>query len=394
MWKAAPGSTARLMQLCAGYFLLYVVYTALSKYFTDLREPQLKQMAYLFDNTLGGSAIAMLVVAVLWWPRHLQSNQIVKLGPLRVPIELAYILPSGVLTAVVIPTTTLMYTLGKTVSVMVAVTIMRGSIIVISRLVDEIQIRQGILKKRVYAQENWAVVFALLGVATSVLLLPLVSFLESHGLGAASALGLSHGSLKGQFDFIHNALAMGILTLYLTAYSIRIYIMNYYKNTRGKGVELDNRGFFAYEQIAACASMILIVWVFFNAPTWFGWTDPRLEDFRGAVAKPDWTAVLSGVPFGIAAFFSVFIFMFKGRTATFAGLANRLTSLVAGTVATLLLVALFHTKPPTPQDWVALVFVLVAVMFLSRAEKLRTAELGLRPARAPAAVSATEAGGR
>ena len=47
--------------------------------------------------------------------------------------------------------------------------------------------------------------------------------------------------------------------------------------------------------------------------------------------------MLSGIPYGAVAFFSVFIFMFQGRTATFAGLVNRLTSLIAGTTATLLL---------------------------------------------------------
>ena len=63
------------------------------------------------------------------------------------PVEIPYIIASGVCTAVVVPTTTLMYSF-KNISVMVAMVVMRGAVIVIGRVVDEIQIRQGILKKR------------------------------------------------------------------------------------------------------------------------------------------------------------------------------------------------------------------------------------------------------
>jgi uncharacterized membrane protein YccC len=66
--------------------------------------------------------------------------------------------------------------------------------------------------------------------------------------------------------------------------------------------------------------------------------------------------------------------MFQGRTATFAGLVNRLTSLLAGTTATLVMAAFFGFSWPTTQQWVSLGFILVAVYFLTRAEKKRVAE--------------------
>jgi uncharacterized membrane protein YccC len=69
--------------------------------------------------------------------------------------------------------------------------------------------------------------------------------------------------------------------------------------------------------------------------------------------------------------------MFKGRTATFAGLVNRLTSLVAGTAATLVSYFLFQGHFPKIQDWLSLVFILIAVGFLTIAEKKRTRELVL-----------------
>ena len=84
---------------------------------------------------------------------------------------------------------------------------------------------------------------------------------------------------------------------------------------------------------------------------------------------------LAGIGFGIVAFFSVFIFMFKGRTATFSGLVNRLTSLIAGTVSTLLFALFFTGSFPHLIDWISLIFIVIAVGFMAKAEKKRQVEL-------------------
>src|ERR1041385_9384064 len=148
----------------------------------------MSEMAYLFNNPLGGSAFPLLVVLLLGWVKLLQSNRTISWAGLRMPAEVAYIVPSGICTAVVIPTTTLMYSLP--ISVMVAMVIMRGAVIVISRTVDEVQIRQGILHKRVYHEENAAVVFALLAVATNVLLVPGAAWAEARGMSVPAWLGV------------------------------------------------------------------------------------------------------------------------------------------------------------------------------------------------------------
>jgi hypothetical protein len=370
----ASASTARLLQLCAGYFVSYVLTGVLVKYFTGVRQPKLTELAYLFNNTLGSSIVCLGIVLALGWAVRLAatSNRMVQRGPFRVPAEVAYIVPSGVCTAIVIPTTTLMYSLP--ISVMVAMVLMRASVIVISRVVDEVQIRQGILTKRVFAEENWAVVFALLAVATNLLLLPLAAALEHRGVVVPKWLGITGSAARGAFDFLHDPTAMTILGAYIVAYAARIYIMNFYKNTRGKGVPLDNRGFFAVEQISASVTMVAIGALVVLGPRLFGWSDPRVVEFSRAAAHPDATALVAGIPYAAVAFFSVFIFMFEGRTATFAGLVNRLTSLLAGTTATLVLWLAFGMRFPTAQDWVSVAFILVAVGFLSVAERRRTAE--------------------
>ncbi len=361
--KTLEGSTGRLVQLCAGYFLFYVATGLIVKFFTGSvngAAPRMDDMAFLAYNTFGANLTCLIpVVALGWW--RMKSIRPIRMGSWEFPSELLYIIPSGVCTAVVIPTTTLMYTLP--ISVMVAMVIMRASVIVIGRLVDGVQITQGILTKKVYWEENAAVVFAVLAASIELL----------GGNGHTGGSG-------GTFDFLRNRAAVIILVSYIVAYAIRIYIMNYYKNTRPKGEPLDNRAFFATEQIAASISMAVIaMFVFFSPRFIAGWGE--LHQVAGFVASiqsplPTWMwASLSGVAFGIVAFFSVFIFMFKGRTATFAGLVNRLTSLVAGTTATLLGWAFFRSKFPSLQNWVSLGFVLVAVAFLTRAERKRAQEL-------------------
>jgi len=356
MWKTSVGSTGRLIQLCIGYFFFYVITGVTVKYFLGSPKfglPGMTGTQFLVYSTVGGTIIATGVVLIWRWYR-IRSIRLVRLAGLTIPSELFYIIPSGVMTAVVIPTTTLMYTLP--ISVMVAMVIMRGSVILIGRVVDAVQTAQGLLDKKVYWQENVAILFAI----------------------GAVAMNTVFAHEKNGFEFIHNKAALIIFFSYIGAYSIRIYIMNYYKNTRGKGKPLDNKGFFAVEQITSTTVLIVAGFLIFKSPSLFGWSGSVIDQYRGAITHPlpQWPgAILAGMAFGAVAFFSVFLFMFKGRTATFAGLVNRLTSLIAGTVATLLFAMFWHGKYPTLDEWISLVLILIAIYFLSGSEQRRVREL-------------------
>jgi len=389
MFKKIEGSTEQLIQFCAAYFVAYVIFGITSKWFPVIKG--LNQIEYLVWSTIGGSLLCISWVLIRgWW----KIDSIDKRA-------LIYIIFSGLCTAVVIPTTTMMYLLP--ISVMVAMVIMRASLIIIGRAVDEIQIRQGILKKKVYQEENTAVLFAL------------------------TAAGMQIFFVKpGDFDFIHNSAAITILSCYLTAYALRIYIMNYYKNTRPVGTPLNNKWFFAIEQFSASIGIILLSVFIINLPSIMNWTRPLVDEtaivqslnstqsaetilptvvaelakkarkepveqvyvFRDAfripeakyLQKPNLTslrfgAIGAGMVFGIAAFFSVFIFMFKGRTATFANLSNRLTSLVAGTASTVIFAIFFKGKFPKITDWLSLLYIFIAVIYLAVAERKRIAEM-------------------
>jgi hypothetical protein len=357
MWKTTEGSTGRLVQLCFGYFLFYVITGVAVKYFTGHANagfPGMNQIEYLVYSTIGGNLTCLIVVFAFGW-YHFKATRMTTFLGIKMPAEFPYIFFSGICTAIIIPGTTLMYTF-EGLSVMVAMVMMRGSIIVVSRLVDALQVKQGILHKKVYWQENIAVVFAILAVAMQLF------------FGKEGEVG---------FDFIHNVGAVTTLSCYILAYAFRIYIMNYYKNTRPKGVQLDNKGFFAIEQIAASVVMLAAGLILFYS-TGNADDSKQLASYHASLADPKtlWhIAIISGIAYGMVAFFSVFIFMFKGRTATFAGLVNRLTSLVAGTAATLIAWYALGGKAPSNQDWYSLAAILAAVGFLSVAERKRTAEL-------------------
>lgn len=348
--RNVEGSTEQLMQLCSGYLATYILVGFFAKLFT----PKLMSgVEYLVYSTMGGSLICIVVVIILKWYKLKSAGYKTVMGK-QIPMEFFYIIPSGVCTAIIIPTTTLMYTLP--ISVMVAMVIMRASVIIISRIVDAIQIKQGILNKKVYWEENVAVLLAICAVSTNFV------------------------NIKpGSFDFLSNNIAMTTLIIYIFAYGIRIYIMNYFKNTRPKNIPQDNKGFFAVEQIAASSTLVIGGFLLYKlvplgeSAEFF--TQYHMALQPGSIPPLWYAAIFAGMAYGVGAFFSVFLFMFKGRTATFAGVVNRLTSLVAGTIATLLACAILKTRMPNTQEWSSLVFIFIAIYFLSRSEKRRSAEL-------------------
>jgi len=253
------------------------------------------------------------------------------------------------------------------ITVMTAMTIMRGSVIVMGRAVDEIQIRQGILKKKVPLAANIAVLLALCAIFVHLY----VGWLD--GQSALNAAGRT-GSSDGAFDFVRNPAALTICLSYIFAYGVRIYLMNYFKNTRGKSVKLDNKGFFAVEQFTVAVALSLVTLILLVLP----WNNHQISLVRSAVTMPlpyRSGAVLAGMTVGLSVFFSVGLFMFKGRTATFSVLVNRLTSLIGGTTATLIFWLCFSGRAVKTADWIALLFVCGAIALLTIAEQQNANEL-------------------
>ena len=337
------GSVGQLLGFCFGYFFCYVAFGVSLKWLLDLRVgcPGMPGMEVLFNTTIGGLVVCLGVVLIFWWPGRLKSTLPRILGG-HLSGEYAWLIPSGICTGFVIPTTTLMYTFGY--SVMVAMVLMRSSLIVASRVVDAILIRQGHLDKKVYWQENAAVVFA---------------------VAALSVVLFAAG--KKDFHFFSSPAAMITMLFYIVPYSIRIYILNRFK------IKVDHKAIFGIEQIFASITIFLVLIVCILAFRG-GWRPQQVIDLAHGFFHPSLIAILIGMPYGIGAFFSVFIFLYRGGTATFNTTVNRLTSLVAGTTATLAFWLIFDGKPVKPYQWGALGVVFVAIGFLAWASKRRQAE--------------------
>lgn len=326
------GSSSQLFLFAFLYFAMYAVFGVALKYFQGPAAagfPGQSDIEFLVYST-GGSALVCLGVIFggKWWKAKWSLR------------ELLYIGAAGTFTALVIPTTKLMYSLP--ISVMVAMILMRGSIIVIGRAVDAVLIHQGVSRKKVRWEENLAVLLAVLAVSLNVFY-----------------------AKEGDFAFLSSLPALAILGTYIAAYSLRIYFMNYFKFTRDRSHTADKKNYFAVEQLAAS------VWIFGFAGLSLLAPVPGGEAVATAITSPhpDWTlAFLAGVPFGIGAFFSAFLFLFEGHTATFSSLANRLASLLAGTVATLLFALFFGGRVPRMEDWLAFALLLAAVALLTKEE--------------------------
>lgn len=338
--SSRPGSTALLALYAFLYFALYALFGLALKVFQGPASagfPGQTDIEFLVYSTAGSALVCLSVIFGGKWWKASWSRQ-----------ELVYIAAAGTFTAFVIPTTKLMYSLP--ISVMVAMILMRGSIIVISRAVDTLMLAQGLSTKRVRWEENLAVLFAL----------------------AAVGVNLVYAQ-AGDFDFLASAPALCILGIYLVSYALRIYFMNYFKFTRGSapGAGLhtpDKKNYFAVEQLAAS------FWIFGFVGVALLFPVPGGEPVAGAIMNPhpQWGwALLAGVPFGVGAFFSAFLFLFEGRTATFSGLANRLSSLLAGVASTLLFALYYGGKWPKNEDWASLLLILVAVGLLAREELQR-----------------------
>lgn len=331
------GSTALLVLYAFLYFALYALFGLLLKVFQGPASsgfPGQTDIEFLVYSTAGSALVCLGVIFGGQWWRARWSGR-----------ELAYIAAAGTFTAFVIPTTKLMYSLP--VSVMVAMIVMRGSIIVISRAVDSVLAWQGISKKKVRWEENLAVVFALAAVSLNIVF-----------------------AKEGDFEFLHNFAALVILGVYLVSYCLRLYFMNYFKFTRDSSHTANKKNYFAVEQLVAS------FWIFGFVGLALLFPIPGGAPIASAILHPhpQWLSalLLAGVPFGIGAFFSAFLFLFEGRTATFSALANRLSSLLAGVASTLLFAVFYAGKWPKPEDWGSLVLVLVAVALLAREERQST----------------------
>lgn len=363
LFRSYPKSNKRLVQYGIAYPAFYAIFLFWVAYY--IKVDKMNGFEHLLNNTLGAMLVCLVIPLVFGWRKRFTSKGNVTIAGFTFPREWLWLLPCGICTAVVIPTTTLMYSLkdpvtGSFLPVTVAQPLMRASLIITTLVfVDLVQIGLKISTKKLIWQEFVAAVFAFGTVWFAI---------RAGG--------------PDSFNFMNSGEALVIMGMYIGFYTVRQFIMSHYKNTHGT---YDLKGFFVVEQAFAAATVLVASVVIIGWPELFSWEkDPRILAMRSVLFLnpsgnhgPDFGAIVSGLPYGIAAFFSVFLFMFPGKTQTFAVLTNRLASLAAAPLATACFIWAYAevivargNKAPTmkAEDLQALWFVVIALGFMAWGE--------------------------
>lgn len=356
-------STWFLLCLIGGYFLTYTGTGVTPKLFTrGIGVSIISETTNTVYGNIGGAIACLLVMAAIGWFPRLKKISLREYGLLA---------PSGVCTAVIIPTTTLLLCVID--NPMLALVLMRGSVVVLGRIVDSILKWMGKSTKAVTWEENVALVWAVIAVAIG------------SGLLDNLVLGRSTGN-----DLFSNVPAMIILGAYLLAYGIRLLLMGISKTHEEWAIQ-DGRNYFTGEEVFTVIFMaIILVCLYYS-----GSENKKVVEVVTALQHPKIWPMLGGVFFGLGAIPSVMLFMFKGKNMTFTALANRLTSLAAGVLAVVILGILewyfwdYIKDWPAVKDWQALGCVGVSMLFLIKVELRRIDEKLAAEAKAKAEATAT-----
>ena len=310
-----------------GYFGFYIPYSALVKAITNGAIPGMPKLSglELLPATIIPAALTMVLFITLkgWWKYPDRRS----LFGVSVPVPRRSTALSGLGFALIIGTTTLAYTF-EGISIVFALLLLRGGVLVIAPIVDT-------LFRRRVRWFSWM------------------------------ALGLSLTALAIAFSDIGNytmsiAAALNVVA-YLTGYLVRLPCMT--RTAKSSKKEVTYR-YFVEEQLVAMPTLVLV-------PAFFalwGATDAMLQLRSGFVtllsgeaAAP---ALIVGILYACLSVCGTMIYLDR-RENTFCIPLNRCSSLLSGVVASFALSFLVGLAPPSPLQLVGAALVIVAVLSLS-----------------------------
>lgn len=321
-----------------GYFAAYAPYSALTK---AVSKGSLIEGAGAVDGlallpaTVFSSVVGMVLflTGMKWWRYATQANV---LG-FSLPRPRWRTLLSGTCTAAIVVTTTLAYTFPG-ISIVFAMLLMRGGVLVIAPVVDAWSGRR---------VRWWSWTALVLSIASLV-----VAFAEKGGFALSLAATLDIG-------------------VYLAAYFVRLKLMS---QSAKSDDEDANKRWFVEEQIVGTPLVMIVL-----AIVAFGFTGPVAEPIRWGFTEV-WGSPILGAAIAIGllsqgtGIFGGLILLDK-RENTFCVPVNRASSILAGLVATLMLWAWLGERAPSLHELVGASLILAAILVLSIAplvEKRRT----------------------
>ncbi|MFH1653644.1 MAG: hypothetical protein ABIE74_06275 [Pseudomonadota bacterium] len=320
--------------LCFGYFASYVPYSMMTKMVTKGLFTGMDGTGYsgfaIQPIAVLGSFVAMYLFITLkgWWKFATQW----KVGGISLPRPRWFTFLSGLCTAGIIVTTTLSYSFSG-ISIVFAMLLMRGGVLIIAPVVDLFSRR----KRKIY----WPSLVA--------------SFLSVGALLVA---------FSGNAGTAMTTVAAIDIACYLGCYFLRLTFMS----NKAKSNDIaEKRRFFTEEQMVANPVLLvalLIVGLIGSTMSpdsmpgliWTGFSKVPFEGFF-------FTVLLIGIfSYGTGLFGSL-IFLDK-REHTFCAPANRCSSIVSGVIATYLLAIFYGQKYPSTLQIIGVALIIGAILFL------------------------------
>jgi protein-tyrosine-phosphatase len=330
-----PATTAPDRQawgFALGYFAFYIPYSALTKVLSQgllsgTGEP-VPGFVLLPATAVATTAGMLATITVAGGWGHLRRR---RLAGLAVPLPRLSTSLSGLATAAIIATTTLNYTFGG-ISIILALLLMRGGVLILAPIVD-------LAFGRRIGRESWAA----FGLSLAAILVAL-SEVDGYRMTAAAAL---------------------IVGTYLAGYVVRITLMTSVAKSPDPAT---NRRFY-FEESAVAAVALTAAPAAAAVLGWGGVGGQLREGFTTFLATPMVGPALAiGLLYSCLYIFGTAIYL-GGRENTFCIPLNRCSSLLSGLVASYGLVALFGLKPPSAYQLVGAAIIAVALVLMMLASR-------------------------
>jgi len=313
-----------------GYFASYVPYSALTKAASSgsiggEKVPGVELLPVSAMASLVG--MFLFISAMRWW----KYAHFVQVGPLRLPRPTRWTFLSGLCTSGIIATTTLAYTFDG-ISIVFMMLLLRGGVLILAPLIDTLSGRK----------VRW---FSALGLGLSLAAL-LAAFLEQKDAG----FGLT-------------AVALADVAIYLLAYFIRLQFMS--RLAKSDDADLRTR-YFVEEQMIGTPALILFLVVcgFIDGG---GFTSQVRDGFTSFFDRPA-SIVQAGVLIGLfsqgTGIFGGLVLLDK-RENTYCVPVNRCSSILAGVVASYVVMYWLGGKGPSTHELVGAALIVCAILVLT-----------------------------
>jgi len=311
-----------------GYFACYIPYSLLTKIMSKGLLSSLDGKGLAGFSILPVTAIATLctmiiVISILGWWKYAKHSTVFGVS---VPHPTKWTLFSGIFTSLIIGTTTLAYTFDG-VSIVLAMLLMRGGVLIIAPIVDTIT-------KRSVRWFSWV---GLVGALTALL----IPIFDASGFHIPFLLGI-------------------VIAVYLFSYFMRFQFMS--RNAKSDKKEVNLR-YFVEEQMVSTPVLVIFLGLFallksdIGDAVRMGWTVHWDQPYL-------WALILIGVLSQGTGFFGTLVFLDKNEN-TYCIPVNRSSSILAGVIASFLLSIFPNVGLPKTSQLIGAAIIIVSILFLT-----------------------------